>query len=127
MEDTANKIETISRIDKIKIIAKEIEALKGTDTLAIDISAQSSWTSYFIITTVSSTAHMKGILKELYGTLEENDVIPLWRHKKMESDKWVLIDCGDIVIHLMDKEAREFYDLEKLWFDGEAIYQSKSS
>lgn len=121
MEDTVN------RIDTIKIISKEIEDLNGMDTIAIDISAQSSWTSYFIITTVTSAAHTRGILKELSDTLEKYDAVPLWRHKKMDNDKWVLIDCGDIVIHLMDKDAREFYDLEKLWFNGEVIYQSKSS
>ena len=116
MEDTVNKNEII------KLIAKEIEDLKGLDTLAIDVSEHSSWTSYFIISTVSSSAHLRGILKEIYEKLEENDLIPMSRHKKIDTDKWLLIDCGDLVIHLMDKEARDFYDLEKLWFNGKVIY-----
>ena len=118
MEDTASKI------DAIKIIAKEIEDLKGIDTLALDISGHSSWTSFFIISTVTSSAHIRGLLKELYEILEKMEFIPLSRHKKIDNDKWVLIDCGDLVIHLMDKEARDFYDLEKLWFNGEIIYGS---
>ena len=116
MEDTVNKT------DLIKKIAKDIEDLKGSDTLAIDISEYSSWTSFFIISTVTSSAHLRGILKELYGKLDEYNIVPLWRHKKIDSDRWLLIDCGDLVIHLMDKEARDFYDLEKLWYKGQVIY-----
>ena len=116
MEDTVNKY------DVIKKIAKEIEDLKGSKTIAIDVSQQSSWTSYFIISTVSSSAHLRGILKDLYDTLELYDLIPQSRHKKIDSDKWLLIDCGELVIHLMDREARDFYDLEKLWFTGDVIY-----
>ena len=116
MEDTVNKY------DVIKKIAEEIEDLKGSNTIAIDVSQQSSWTSYFIISTVSSSAHLRGILKDLYDTLELYDLIPQSRHKKIDSDKWLLIDCGELVIHLMDREARDFYDLEKLWFTGDVIY-----
>ena len=115
---------TVSKTEVVKKIAKEIEDLKGIDTLALDISRQSSWTSFFIITTVTSSAHIRGILKDLYETLEELDLVPLSKHKKIDNDKWLLIDCGDLVIHLMDKEAREFYDLEKLWFNGDVIYGS---
>ncbi len=116
--------DTASSTEKVKKIAQEIEELKGIDTLALDISKHSSWTNYFIITTVSSSAHLRGILKDLYDRLDEYNFAPLWRHKKIDNDRWLLIDCGDLVIHLMDKEAREFYDLEKLWFNGEVIFGS---
>ena len=116
--------DTASSTEKVKKLAQEIEELKGIDTLALDISKHSSWTNYFIITTVSSSAHLRGILKDLYERLDEYDIAPLWRHKKIDNDRWLLIDCGDLVIHLMDKEAREFYDLEKLWFNGEVIFGS---
>lgn len=114
----------VNKTDSVKKIAKEIEDLKGIDTLALDISQQSSWTSFFIIATVTSSAHLRGILKDLYDMLEEFDLAPLSKHKKIDDDKWLLIDCGDLVIHLMDREAREFYELEKLWFNGDLIYGS---
>ena len=121
MEDTANKKGIIKKI------AQDIEDLKGIDTIAIDISAQSSWADFFIISSVTSSTHLKGILKQLQSKLDEYGIEPLWRHKKIDNDKWVLIDCGDLIIHLMDKQARDFYELEKLWFNGEIIYQSSKS
>ncbi len=121
MEDTANKKGIIKKI------AQDIDDLKGIDTIAIDISAQSSWADFFIISSVTSSTHLKGILKQLQSKLEEYGIEPLWRHKKIDNDKWVLIDCGDLIIHLMDKQARDFYELEKLWFNGEIIYQSSKS
>ena len=121
MEDTVNRIEIIKKI------AQNIDEMNGINTVVLDITAQSSWTDYFIITTVSSSAHIKGILRDLSVKLEEYNIYPQLRHKRFDSERWILIDCGDIVIHLMDKEAREFYELENLWFKSEVIYQSSKS
>jgi ribosome-associated protein len=101
--------------------ARLIEDHKGEDTVVLDISAVSSLADYFIISTARSSAHMAGLLRELSLFLRERDIQPLNRHKSREEKGWLLLDCGDLVIHLMEKEQREFYDLEKLWFKAERV------
>jgi len=46
-------------------------------------------------------------------------------HKELKDQGWVLLDCGDIIIHLMDKELREFYELEKLWFKSKVKFPTE--
>ncbi len=104
-----------------KLIAKFIENHKGADTLLMDVSLTSGWTDCFIITTVRSFAHMRGLLRMLHEYLAELG-IPMQRRGKHKDDTgWELLDCGDIIIHLMTGEMREFYDLEHLWYSGKVM------
>ena len=108
-------------------IAQFIDDHKGLDTKVIDIKDQNSWTNVFIITTVNSHTHLQGIFKYLRKFLSQKGISILHRQKKITDQGWFLIDCGFIVIHLMNKDKREFYDLEKLWFSGKLLYQSSKS
>ena len=109
MDDTANS--TI--VDTIK---KTIEEHNGIDTQLVDVRGMSSWTDYFIISTVSSNAHLKGMIKHIRTSLAQEGISIFNRQKKLEEGGWVLLDCDFFVIHLMDRETREFYELEKLWY-----------
>jgi ribosome-associated protein len=91
---------------------------KGIDPVLIDVSEISGWADCFIVSTVTSLGHLKGMAKELWGFLAERNVEVINRHKSIVGDGWELIDCGGIVIHLMSAELREFYALEKLWHTG---------
>ncbi len=108
-------------------VGQMIDEHKGENTVVIDVREQSSWTSFFVISTVNSVGHLKGLTRRIKNFLTEKDVNVLHRHKRIADDGWELIDCGFMVIHLMSQEMREFYDLEKLWFSGETVYQSSSS
>ncbi|RKX79191.1 MAG: ribosome silencing factor [Spirochaetes bacterium] len=120
-------VDTAKTRAKVLEIANFLDKHKGIDTVAIYIGKLSSFTDYFVITTVRSTAHLRGILRYLKDFLEENGTPPLRNQKFMNEDTWTLIDCGDIVIHLMTGEMREFYDLENLWHSGEVFYHSSNS
>lgn len=118
-------MEDIVRIKNAAIdIVKTIDEHNGEDSVLIDITEQSSWTRYFIISTVTSSGHLRGLVKHVKAAIKKNDIPIFHWNKKISDDNWALIDCGDIVIHLMDKETREFYELEKLWFSGEVINYS---
>ncbi len=121
-EDTAKTEELV------KELASFIDDHKGEKTTVIDIGEQSSFTDYFIISTITSWAHLKGLFQEIHDFLREYGIRPLHHHKAPHEDSWVLIDCGNFIVHLMDREVREFYELEKLWFQGKKVaYSSKSS
>jgi ribosome-associated protein len=120
MEDTV-------RNDVLEI-ARILEDHRAEEVIALYIGAMSDWTDYFIISTVRSAAHLKGLLRRLQEFFDERSITPLTRRKLLNRESgWVLIDCGRFVVHLMDREHREFYELEKLWFRNELIYSSKSS
>jgi ribosome-associated protein len=102
---------------------------KGEDTVLLDISDVSTIADYFIITTARSSAHMAGLERELSVHLRGRGIRPLnGGHKGTGGAGWLLMDCGDFVIHVMEKEQRDFYDLERLWFKAARVtYWSKSS
>ncbi len=74
-----------------------------------------SWTDAFVIGTVTSVGHLKGVVHQLWTELNGMGLVVNNRHKTPGDDGWELIDCGDVVIHLMSPDLREFYSLEKLW------------
>ena len=108
-------------------LAKLIDEHKGEATVVLDLNGLNSWTDYFIITTVRSQAHQSGLIRVLSDFLKENKIKPINPYKSPTDFGWALIDCGFFVVHLMSKEKREFYELEKFWFKSEIIYQSSKS
>ena len=102
-------------------IAQFITDHKGKDPVVIDVSEQAGWTDFFVVATVMSLGHLKGITRELWSFLKERNVEVFNRHKGVAGDGWELIDCGSIIIHLMSEELRDFYGLEKMWHQGEKV------
>lgn len=120
--------DTVSKRELALEIGRFLDQRKGIDTRVLDLTGRAGWTDFFVITTVASNAHLQGIVRNLPGFLREHGAEILRFPKLSAETGWVLIDCNEIVIHLMDKERREFYDLEHLWFQAEALtYSSKSS
>lgn len=113
--------------DKAIEIAKLMEDGKGKDVVLLNISELNSWTDYFVIVTVNSSTHWQGLLKDVKNYIKDNDLeIHLTNKKSPDGDDWNLIDLGPIVVHLMSENARNFYDLEKLWHAGEKIDYANS-
>ena len=103
-------------------IARLMEDGKGNDVTLLDISGLNSWTDYFVIVTVNSSAHWQGLYKQIKEYIKDNDLeIHVTNRKSPDGDDWNLIDLGAIVVHLMSESARSFYDLEKLWHAGKTI------
>ena len=103
-------------------IAKLMQDGNGDNVTLIDISGLNSWTDYFVIVTVTSSAHWQGLYKQIKEYIKDNDLeIHVTNRKSPDGDDWNLIDLGAIVVHLMSESARSFYDLEKLWHAGKTI------
>lgn len=102
-------------LKKAEVIRDFINDHKGIETKIVDVSHDCSWTDCFVITTVTSLGHLRGLAKELWEVIDSQGLTVNNRHKAVGDDGWELVDCGDIVIHLMSQEMRDFYSLEKLW------------
>ncbi len=111
----------MDRYQKTETAAKRLGALiaehKGGDVMVLDVRERNSWADFFVIATVSSSTHSRGLLRHVQEALKELDLsVRPTRRKSPDGEDWTLIDLGDIVVHLMTAPARSFYDLEKLWF-----------
>ena len=98
---------------KNKII-ENLEDIKAVDPIAINVKKISTFTDFMIIASGTSNRHITAISEKVIEGLKENNI----KDVKVEGqghDDWVLVDAGDVIIHLMSAEAREFYDLESLW------------
>ena len=100
-----------NKADSIKAFLEEHNC---RDAVIIPLE-EGAFTDCFIIATVTSVGHLKGVVHQIWGLLNDLGLSVNNRHKTPGEDGWELIDCNDIVIHLMSSELREFYSLEKLW------------
>ena len=99
-----------------------MEDSKGQDVVVLDVSGLNSWTDYFVIVTITSGAHWQGLYKQVKDYIAENDMqMHVTARKSPQGDDWNLIDLGTVVVHLMSKDARDFYELEKLWHAAKKI------
>ncbi|NMS91505.1 ribosome silencing factor [Clostridioides difficile] len=109
---------TVEQMTKIAYDA--IEDKLGQDTVIINIGKVSSLCDYFIITTASSQRQVKAIADNVEDELTKLGLEP--RGKEGQSTQtWVLLDYGDVMVHVFNEENRGFYNLEKLWKDAPYI------
>ena len=91
-----------------------LENLKAKDLIVLDVSTISSITDKMVIATGTSDRQIRAMHDALMIISKQLE-IPVIGVEGKESYDWVLVDFGDVIIHLMREEARDFYDLEKLW------------
>jgi ribosome-associated protein len=94
---------------------------RGGDVLLIDLAATAGWTDWFVIATATSSTHLRGLARFADEWAAEAGVDRRGRPSIADDEEWVLIDLGDIVVHLMTERARSFYELDKLWFQAPHI------
>jgi len=99
------------------------EDKKAQDLLILDLKGISMVTDYFLICSGNSLTQVKAVAEEIEKQLEEKEIRPLNQRRLPESG-WILLDYGDVIVHVMRREERNFYQLEKLWGDGEIIFQA---
>ncbi len=98
---------------------KELEDKKAIDLKVIKIDNITDLADYFVIATATSSTHVRALSDYVETKLSENGVEP--HHKETKAHDWMLLDYNDVVIHIFDRKAREFYDLERIWADGTEI------
>ena len=94
---------------------------KGGQTIVLDLEKLSTWTDFFIVTSATSSTHLRGLARQAEEYLASQGFSPLRKPRIAEDEAWCLIDFGDFVVHIMGAEARAFYELEKLWYGAVTI------
>jgi len=95
-----------------------LEELKAKDVREIDVRGKTSIADMLIIASGTSTRHVKSIADEVVKYAKQAGMLPLGVEGQREAE-WVLVDLGDIVVHVMLPRIREFYGLERLWTVGD--------
>ncbi|MGY5450011.1 ribosome silencing factor [Agarivorans sp. MS3-6] len=98
----------------VDFVIDKIEDMKGRDIQSLNVSEQSTITDTMIICSGNSKRHVKSIADNVFreARLAELEVIGM---EGIDESEWVLLDLGDVVLHVMQDSARDFYQLEKLW------------
>ena len=100
--------------------AKALDEKKGVGIKLLKIDKVSSLADYFLICTGTSNTHVKTLCDYAEYAMEQMDE-PLLGREGHRGNSWELLDYGAVVIHVFTEEAREFYNLERLWADAEQV------
>ncbi len=90
--------------------------------MVVDVEDKTTLASYFIIASATSGVQAKGIINYVEDEMAKHNLEPIGKDTN-NGTAWVILDYGDIMVHIMDREVREFYDLEKLWVEEDNTYE----
>ena len=107
----------MTSLETARLAAKALCERKGIDTKIMKIRDISSIADYFVIAAGSSTTHVKSLADNVEYRLD-GEGISVSHVEGYRSDSWILMDYVDVVVHIFSEEARDYYDLERLWEDG---------
>jgi ribosome-associated protein len=98
-----------------------MEEKKGQDILLLDITALESFTDYFVFCNGTSDRHLNALYEDIRESAKKQfEVIP-WSQEGNGESEWILMDYGDVVVHLFEAEKRAYYDLEGFWKEGKVL------
>jgi ribosome-associated protein len=105
--------------NELQTIVDALDDKRAKDIVVLELTNVSTSLDYFIIASGESSLQLKALEEGVHGKLKEEKIYP----KGIEgpSQRWILLDYGYLVVHLMSPEARQFYDLEGLWADAKKL------
>jgi ribosome-associated protein len=106
--------------EAVGLAVAALDDKKGIDVLALDVSTLIVVTDVFVIVSGTSRRHVSTLAEETEKALRTLGRRPL-RREGLEDSRWVLLDFGDLVVHIFDPETREYYDLARLWSDAPRV------
>ncbi|WP_426663426.1 ribosome silencing factor [Rhodanobacter aciditrophus] len=115
---TSRKTKSDSTAELRKAVVAALEELKAKDIREIDVRGKTSIADLLVIASGTSARHVKSIADEVVKFAKKAGVMPLGVEGEQEAE-WVLVDLGDVIVHVMLPRIREFYGLERLWTVGD--------
>ncbi|MGM0123867.1 iojap-like ribosome-associated protein [Enterococcus sp. AZ194] len=104
----------------LEIAVKAADSKRAEDIMVLDVREISLLADYFIICSGNSERQINAIVEEVIDQ-EEQEKVEVKRVEGKEGGKWVLIDLGDVIVHVFHASERSFYNLEKLWSDAPLV------
>jgi len=104
-------------VEKTRLIVEAALDVKAEDVAALDVRELSSFADVFVVATGRSDRQLRAIADSIEQAMKQSGVVPLGIEGYAEG-KWVLIDLDDVIVHVFVPEAREHYDIERLWGDA---------
>ena len=104
----------VSSEDKVKLIMEALDEKKALDPAVVDVRSRTSVADCFVFASGTSNIHIKSLVEGIVDKLADNGI----KGKRVEGSgqaEWVLLDYGDVVVHVMSPEQREFFKLEAYW------------
>ncbi len=108
------------RLAKVALIVEAALDRKANDVVGLDVREISSFADTFIIATGTSDRHVRSVADSIEAALKEHGDPPMGTEGHDEG-RWVLIDCGDTIVHVFQQEIREHFGLERLWSDAPTL------
>jgi ribosome-associated protein len=102
-----------------KLIIEALDDLKAVNTVTLDVTGLTDVMDYLVITSGTSNRHVKSLANNVCMEAKSQGMRPIGVEGEGEGD-WVLVDFGDVVVHVMLPATRDFYDLERLWVNPES-------
>ena len=106
--------------EKAILCAREASRFKALDLVLLDVSGLSSFADFFIVCSGKSSRQVQGIADNLESGLKSMGIKPIGTEGKREGH-WVLMDYGDVIVHIFYEPVRYFYDLESLWSEASRV------
>ena len=103
--------------ETLRLVLASLDDAKAEDTVSIDLIGKSSLADSMVVTSGRSQRHVAAIADRVLKDLDKGGV-PNLRVEGMRQADWVLIDAGDVIVHVFRPEVRTFYNIEKMWTSG---------
>ena len=103
----------------LQIAANALNEKKAKEINCTEIAELTSLADYFLMATATSSTHVKALADEVDFKLSEAGEQP--RSVEGRTTDWILLDYGDLIVHIFGKNSREFYALDKMWSDGKPV------
>lgn len=107
-------------IEAARLAVKALDEKQGDDIRVLKTEELTVLADYFVICTANSTTHVRTLYDEVDKRLSEAGMPPIRREGHRNSN-WLLLDFGSLIVHIFQKETRDFYNLERLWSDAQEL------
>lgn len=102
-------------------IYHQLDAHRGEDIAVLKVGDKIDLTEYFVLCTAHATTHVRSLIDEVEFKLGEAGVKPFAAEGRGDKNSWMVLDYGTVILHVFTKDAREFYNLDKLYSDTERV------